>query len=58
MRPDGKISPMSKQDGTEIVLKNDGFWHHAATYTSQASHDSSFVNEMAYMIVTLHRTGA
>lgn len=58
MRPDSEIKPMSKQDYTETTLKNDVFWDHAATYASQANHDRSFVSEMAYMIVTLHRTGA
>lgn len=38
-------------------IQYDNFWSHAAAYT-KSSHDKSFVNEMAYLIVTLHRTGA
>ena len=34
------------------------FWHKATKYASKVSEDEPFVNEMAYMMVTLHRTGA
>lgn len=38
--------------------KPDGnFWSDATKYTS-ASEDESFVEEVAYMMVTLHQTGA
>ena len=33
------------------------FWHNATKYAS-TSDDESFVEEVAYMMVTLHRTGA
>ena len=33
------------------------FWHNATKYAS-ASDDEAFVDEVAYMMVTLHRTGA
>jgi len=33
------------------------FWHNATKYAS-SSDDESFVEEVAYMMVTLHRTGA
>ena len=33
------------------------FWHNATKYAS-VSDDESFVEEVAYMMVTLHRTGA
>jgi len=33
------------------------FWNDATKYTS-VSNDESFVEEVAYMMVTLHRTGA
>ncbi|WP_428326925.1 hypothetical protein [Nitrosopumilus sp.] len=33
------------------------FWNDATKYAS-ASKDESFVEEVAYMMVTLHRTGA
>ena len=36
---------------------NGVFWHNATKYAS-ASDDESFVEEVAYMMVTLHRTGA
>jgi len=41
----------------QIESNEDGFWHHARLYTSEKP-DKSFVNEIAYMMVTLHRTGA
>lgn len=34
-----------------------GFWRSAVKYTA-ARQDGPFVNEMAYMLVTLHRTGS
>ena len=33
------------------------FWNNATKYTS-ISNDEPFVEEVAYMMVTLHRTGA
>ena len=33
-----------------------GFWDDATRYAA-ASNDESFVDEVAYMMVTLHRTG-
>ena len=48
---------LSDQSCPEVNPKNDIFWKHAGTYTSKASHDKSFAGEMAYMIVTLYRTG-
>ncbi len=41
----------------KIESNEDGFWHHARLYASEKT-DESFVNEIAYMMVTLHRTGA
>lgn len=41
----------------QIGSNKDGFWHHARLYTLEKT-DESFVNEIAYMMVTLHRTGA
>ncbi len=37
--------------------KNEKFWKNATKYAS-ASNDELFVEEVAYMMVTLHRTGA
>ncbi len=34
------------------------FWSHATKYATSKKEDEPFVNEMAYMMVTLHRTGA
>lgn len=34
------------------------FWNKATKYASAVSEDEPFVNEIAYMMVTLHRTGA
>ena len=38
-------------------LKKGRFWSTAGMYASSGQ-DKPFVNEMAYMMVTLHRTGA
>lgn len=34
------------------------FWKTATKYASAAKEDEQFVNEIAYLMVTLHRTGA
>lgn len=34
------------------------FWEDATRYTISQNHDEPFVSEIAYMMVTLHRTGA
>ena len=34
------------------------FWTNVRKYTSSKSNDEPFVSEVAYMMVTLHRTGA
>mgnify|MGYP003329884151 FL=1 len=39
------------------TLKNNDFWKVATKYAA-ISQDESFVEEVAYMMVTLHRTGA
>ena len=48
---------LSKQNTVEKSLSNGGFWKNATKYAS-TSDDESFVEEVAYMMVTLHRTGA
>ena len=43
---------------TEETTHDKQFWHQATKYASSVDDDEPFVNEMAYMMVTLHRTGA
>lgn len=49
---------MSELIYTEDSEKNQTFWDHATKYTSTFNDDEKFVSEMAYMMVTLHKTGA
>lgn len=39
-------------------LCEQSFWKNATKYASSGKSDEKFVNEIAYMMVTLHRTGA
>ena len=48
---------LTQQSMIEKSIKNSIFWHNATKYAS-TSDDESFVDEVAYMMVTLHRTGA
>ena len=48
---------MSEQAFTEKPSHKITFWDDATKYTN-VSKDESFVEEVAYMMVTLHRTGA
>ncbi|MFQ5476177.1 MAG: hypothetical protein ACE5DT_04010 [Nitrosopumilus sp.] len=48
---------MSEQTFTEKPYPETNFWNDATKYTL-ISKDESFVEEVAYMMVTLHRTGA
>jgi hypothetical protein len=48
---------LTQQSMIEKSTKNSIFWHNATKYASTSS-DESFVEEVAYMMVTLHRTGA
>jgi hypothetical protein len=48
---------LSEQNVVEKSTDNVVFWKNATKYAS-ASDDESFVEEVAYMMVTLHRTGA
>lgn len=34
------------------------FWNNATKYAASEKEDEKFVSEIAYMMVTLHRTGA
>ena len=42
----------------ESTTQDRDFWQKATKYASKFTEDEPFVNEMAYMMVTLHRTGA
>jgi len=48
---------LSEQNLIEKPPQQVTFWNDATKYTS-VSDDDSFVEEVAYMMVTLHRTGA
>jgi hypothetical protein len=48
---------LSEQTFIEKPYLEENFWNDATKYTL-VSKDESFVEEVAYMMVTLHRTGA
>ena len=48
---------LTEQTIIEKSTKKGMFWNNATKYAS-VSVDESFVEEVAYMMVTLHRTGA
>jgi len=48
---------LNEQRFTENQSQDMVFWNNATKYTS-VSDDESFVEEVAYVMVTLHRTGA
>jgi hypothetical protein len=48
---------LSEQIFSEKSLPKPTFWNDATKYAS-VSNDELFVEEVAYMMVTLHRTGA
>ncbi|WP_193353373.1 hypothetical protein [Candidatus Nitrosopumilus salaria] len=48
---------MSEQEFSKNDDAKPSFWDDATKYAS-ISKDESFVEEVAYMMVTLHRTGA
>jgi len=52
-----RLMTLTQQSMIEKTTKNSIFWHNATKYASTSS-DESFVEEVAYMMVTLHRTGA
>jgi hypothetical protein len=49
---------MSEQLFSENLGHERAFWKTATKYASTAKEDEKFVNEIAYLMVTLHRTGA
>jgi len=48
---------LSEQRFSEKPSNNTHFWNNATKYAS-VGNDESFVEEVAYLMVTLHRTGA
>jgi hypothetical protein len=52
-----KLLLLTEQTIIEKSTKKGMFWNNATKYAS-VSDDESFVEEVAYMMVTLHRTGA
>jgi len=48
---------MSSQIYSEHNSKNESFWKNATKYAASINEDESFVSELAYVMVTLHRTG-
>jgi len=51
------LQALSEQIFIKTTSQEQAFWNDATKYTL-SSHDESFVEEVAYMMVTLHRTGA
>ncbi len=44
---------MSVDETCKIETDDNDFWHHATIYTTE-NDDELFINEIAYMMVTLH----
>lgn len=49
---------MSEQTWVKNPDQKSIFWKNATTYAASENRDEKFVSEIAYMMVTLHRTGA
>jgi hypothetical protein len=49
---------MSEQLFLEYHAPKSTFWSNATKYAASEKEDETFVSEIAYMMVTLHRTGA
>ena len=49
---------LSEQAYAEKTSSQRTFWADATKYTSLKKDDEPFVSEIAYVMVTLHRTGA
>jgi len=48
---------MSVDETCKIKIDDDDFWDHATIYNTE-NDDEPFINEIAYMLVTLHGNGA
>ena len=42
----------------EFESGENDFWNHATKYTTAGNPDEPFVNEIAYMMITLHKSGS
>jgi hypothetical protein len=49
---------MNQPISVENPSQQHTFWGPASKYASLVTNDEKFVSEIAYMMVTLHRTGA
>lgn len=49
---------MSEILSLETTNKKSTFWSNATKYAASENEDEGFLSEIAYMMVTLHRTGA
>jgi len=49
---------LSEQIYVEKPSSEGTFWDDATKYAASTNDDESFVSEIAYLMVTLHRTGA
>jgi len=49
---------LSEQIYLEHSPQKSSFWDNATKYAASANDDEPFVSEIAYLMVTLHRTGA
>ncbi|MGI0057869.1 MAG: hypothetical protein ACREAK_10935 [Nitrosarchaeum sp.] len=49
---------LNEQSYAEDSTPKNIFWDDATKYAASANKDETFVSEIAYMMVTLHRTGA
>ena len=49
---------MSEQLFVKNPNQKGAFWNNATKYAVSKNDDEEFVSEIAYMMVTLHRTGA
>jgi len=49
---------LSEQIYVEKPTSEETFWNDVTKYTASVNVDESFVSEIAYVMVTLHRTGA
>jgi hypothetical protein len=49
---------LEEQNNDKNVTQKNSFWDSATKYAASVNMDKPFVSEIAYMMVTLHRTGA
>ena len=49
---------LTSEEVYEVKQNENNFWHNVTKYTTSGIVDEAFVNEIAYLMVTLHRIGA